>query len=306
MVQRRGLAAQRGQRVERVEHGGTAPVASGVRRHDLATRHDHDAIDIALDCHRLEGVGPRDAVPIAVEGDGLILVHPHGGPRDAGSKGRLGSCPAAAPSSAKRAAIRNGPDSDWTVRPCSARQSCRKLCVQGVEVSDPRHGGGEATLDGLDGPLGVGLLIAVRRPTEERVEGEVAGQRGRAGMELTLAALEDPGGDHPGVVPPDLAGRTAEEIEGGDQSRQDGLGAFGGQGQDEGIIGVGPDGDQDGGRASPVGEIDVEVAEVGLEAVARGMGQRDEGLAVSPPVLEQVALARIIQTGSNKEASGCV
>jgi hypothetical protein len=109
-------------------------------------------------------------------------------------------------------------------------------------------------------------------------------------MELALAAPEDQGGDGPGVVPPDLARGAAEEVEGGDQARQDGLGALGGQGQDEGVVGVGPDGDQERDPEPPVGEIDVDVPEVGLEAMAGGVGQRDEGLAVPSSVLEQVAL----------------
>jgi hypothetical protein len=101
--------------------------------------------------------------------------------------------------------------------------------IQLVEAGDARHQGGEPPLRGLDGPLGVGLLVAVRRQAEERVEGVVAGQRGVAGMGLALAAAEDQGGDGPGVVPPDLACGTAEGVEGGDQARQDGLGALGGQ-----------------------------------------------------------------------------
>ena len=39
-----------------------------------------------------------------------------------------------------------------------------------------------------------------------------------------------------------------------------------------------------------VGEVDVDVAEVGFEALAREVSQRDEGLLMSRPVLAQVAL----------------
>ena len=45
----------------------------------------------------------------------------------------------------------------------------------------------------------------------------------------------------------------------------------------------------DTGRAA-VGEVDVDVAEVGLDTSPRQMAERDEGLAMPPPVLEHVAL----------------
>ena len=98
-------------------------------------------------------------------------------------------------------------------------------------------------------------------------------------MELAFAALEDQRGDGLGVVPPDLPGHGAEELEGGDHAFEDGLGALERQGQDEGGVGVGPGGDEERDEASAVGEVDVDVAEVGLEAAAREMAQGDEGLA---------------------------
>ena len=44
-------------------------------RDDLAYGHNHDLVDVTVDRHHLEGEGSRNAVPIAVEGDGLVLVH---------------------------------------------------------------------------------------------------------------------------------------------------------------------------------------------------------------------------------------
>jgi hypothetical protein len=61
-----------------------------------------------------------------------------------------------------------------------------------------------------------------------------------------------------------------------DSAVEDGLGACGGQGEDERGVGGGPDGPQEGDEASAVGEVNVDVSEVGLETVFRGMGQRDE------------------------------
>ena len=47
---------------------------------------------------------------------------------------------------------------------------------------------------------------------------------------------------------------------------------------------------RNGTRRAAVGEVDVDVAEVGLEATAREVAQGDEGLAMSASVLEHVAL----------------
>jgi hypothetical protein len=46
-------------------------------RDDLASGHNHDLVDVTLDRHHLEGEGSRNAVPIAVEGASLVLVHRH-------------------------------------------------------------------------------------------------------------------------------------------------------------------------------------------------------------------------------------
>ena len=123
-----------------------------------------------------------------------------------------------------------------------------------------------------------------------RLEDVMAGQGRVARVDLAFAPLEDQRGDGPGVVPPDLPGHAAEELEGGDHAVEDGLGPLERQGQDERGVGVGPGGDEERDGPAAVGEVDVDVAEVGLEASAREMAQGDEGLAMPPPVLEDVAL----------------
>jgi hypothetical protein len=92
---------------------------------------------------------------------------------------------------------------------------------------------------------------------------------GAAGVEVPFPAAEDQRGDRLGIVPPDLAGHGGEELQGADHAVEDGLGPLGGQGDHEGKVGVGPDGHQNGDEAAAVGEVDVDVSEVGLEAVAR-------------------------------------
>src|SRR5262249_52030554 len=103
--------------------------------------------------------------------------------------------------------------------------------------------------------------------------------------------------DGGGVIPPDLVGHAAKEGEGGHHTGEDGLGALGRQGQGKAVVGVGPGGDQYRHQAAAVGEIDVDVAEVALQALAGVVGQRDEGLAVVAAVLADVAADLVVAAG---------
>ena len=162
--------------------------------------------------------------------------------------------------------------------------------VQLIEIGDPGHRRGESLLHRLDGPFGVGLLVAAGRHAEVRLEDVVAGQRRVARMKLAFAPQEDQRGDGPGVVPPDFLGHGPEELEGGDHPFEDRLGALERQRQDERSVRVGPGRDQERHEPAAVGEIDVDVSEIGFEALARQMPQRDEGFLMSPPVLADIAL----------------
>ena len=61
------------------------------------------------------------------------------------------------------------------------------------------------------------------------------------------------------------------------------------QGDHEGSVRVGPGGDEEGDLPPTVGEVDVNVTEVGLEALAGEMPQGDEGLTVRAVVLAEIA-----------------
>ena len=122
------------------------------------------------------------------------------------------------------------------------------------------------------------------------IEGVVTGQRRVAGMKLTLASQQDQGGDGLGIVPPDFLGNAAEELEGGDHAGQDRLGALEGKRQNEGCVGVGPGGDQERDEPPSVGEVDMDVAEIGLETVAWEMPQGDEGLSMAASVFAQMSV----------------
>jgi hypothetical protein len=80
------------------------------------------------------------------------------------------------------------------------------------------------------------------------------------------------------IIPPDLLGYSRKELEGGDHPFEDGLGALKGQSDHERGVGIGPGGHEEGDAPAAVGEVDVDVAEVGLEALA---GEMSQGMKVS-------------------------
>src|SRR5208337_3487365 len=162
--------------------------------------------------------------------------------------------------------------------------------VQFIKIGHARHGGGEPALDSLDGRFGIGLLVATAGHAEAGLEDVVAGQGGVSRMEVAVASLKDERGDRFGVVPPDLPRHTAEELESRDHPFENGLGAFERQGEDEGGVRVGPGGDEEGNQATAIGEVDVNMSEVGFETLAREMSQRDEGFLLGAFLLEQVTL----------------
>ncbi len=278
MVQRPGLAVQRREVVRRLQHHRRLADATPVRVDGLAVRHDHDPVDGALDADRPEGVLPGHAVAVAVKGNGLIFVHVDRGADHAGVEPvrrqgrRRGAVLGQAVADNERPGERLDDPLTFGLTALAEHR------IEFREVGNARHRGGEPALHGLDGPLGIGLLVAPRRHAEPRGEGVVAGQRRVAGVELALATPEDHRGDRPGVVPPDLPGHGVEELEGGDHPLEDRLGPLEGQRQDERGVGVGPGGHEAGDEPAAVGEIDVDMAEVGLEPLAREMAQGDEGL----------------------------
>ncbi|MCJ7753832.1 MAG: SDR family oxidoreductase, partial [Thermoanaerobaculales bacterium] len=105
------------------------------------------------------------------------------------------------------------------------------------------------------------------------LEGVVAGQCGVTLVLRAVATLENGRGHRFGIVPPDFARDTTEECEGLDHSSQDGFGSLGGKCDSERAIGVGPRGEQDRHLSAPLGEVDVDVPEVALEAMARELGR---------------------------------
>ena len=146
-------------------------------RDGLAVRHDHDPVDVALDSDHSERKRSGHTVTVAVEGDGLVLVHAHRGLDHTRVEPVVGQ-------RQRRGQVLGEPvlDGERTEERLDdpfplGIAAIAKERVQFIEVSRARHGRGESALHGLDGPLGVGLLVAAGRHAEERVEDVMAGQR---------------------------------------------------------------------------------------------------------------------------------
>ncbi len=75
VIERRGLAGQRDQVVQRIEHLLIVTIRARVLGNDLAVRNDVQAPYIDLEGHTPKSVDPRHAVAIAVEAYRLVLVH---------------------------------------------------------------------------------------------------------------------------------------------------------------------------------------------------------------------------------------
>ena len=82
---------------------------------------------------------------------------------------------------------------------------------------------------------------------------------------------------------------------------EDRFGALARQGDHEGSVRVGPGGDEEGDLPPTVGEVDVNVTEVGLQALAWEMPQGDEGLTVRAVVLAADSAA----PGRNSRGNPC-
>jgi len=76
-----------------------------------------------------------------------------------------------------------------------------KESVQLLKIGNAGHRGSEAALHGLDGTLGVGLLVAAAGHAEAGVEDVVAGQRRVPRMESAFASFKDQRSDSFWIVP---------------------------------------------------------------------------------------------------------
>lgn len=154
----------------------------------------------------------------------------------------------------------------------------------GVEVGQVlllRHRRGPAPLQRLDTILHVRLLVAPSWHAKQRLEHVMAGQSLVTRMQLPLPAAEDRRRHCLGIVPPNFARHTAEEIEPLHHAFQDRFGSFAWQGDSERTIRVRPYQQQHGNLLTAVGKVDVDVAEVRFQPLPWIMRQRNKRLDVS-------------------------
>jgi len=169
--------------------------------------------------------------------------------------------------------------------------------IQLGQAVNLRHGRGPVSLQVTDPAFDVRLLLGLTHHAETRLESVVTDQGLIAVVELALAADEQVRHDRLGIVPPQFPRYTSEEGERLDQAVQDGLGAFGRQGNGEGAIGVRPGGDQHGHRPAAVGEIDVDVTEIALQALAWIVVERNKRLRSRASLAQQVLPDALIAAG---------
>jgi hypothetical protein len=275
MVQRGGTALQRVQVMTRIENLLVLAVGTWMGGDHLAAQHDLDSIDVALDRHRLKGGTARHAVAVVVEARHLVLVD-LGRLHDAGIEGMLRQRQGAL--AFLEEALANGLGLTGLDPLALAPAAVAQVGVEFGTVVDLGNGRGPIALQIADPALDAGLLLGLAHHAEERLEGVVAGQGLIAFVQTALAAGEQVGRDGAGIVPPDFMRHGLEEGEGFDQTVQDRLGAFAGQGDGEGTIRVSPGRHQDRHQPAAIGEIDVDVTEVALQTLTRIVVQWDECL----------------------------
>ena len=214
--------------------GPASAFGNCVRASDyLPFRNEHDAIDVALDGHHPVGEGPRDAVAIAVEGDGLVLVHSDRGIDHAGVERMLGQgrC---------RGEVlgQTGLDQERTEERLHGPLTLGLAALAENRFNSSRSAtrgrGGERRRTALTVPSASGLSLP-RAACSNGVEDVVTGERGDRGG-ATFGAFEDQRGDRFWVVRPDLLGNGAKELEGGDHAMEDRFGALARQGDHEGAF----------------------------------------------------------------------
>jgi hypothetical protein len=282
MIQRRWPPSQRRQIVQRVEDLFAAAVRTRMPRDDLAAGHYTDVIHVALDGHRLESEGARHAVAIAVETYRLIFVY-LAGLLAARIKGLLGQSQGLLVVAAEALADRLLPA---RLGPFAiAQTTVAQVGIKLSQVLHLRYRCRPVPLQELHPAFDTRLLLRLTHHAEQRLEAIVAGQGRVTLVEHTLSALEQNRRHRFGIVPPHLTRHTTKKSECFDQTVQNGLGSLRWQGDGERTIGVRPGHQQNRNLLATLGEINVDMPEVGLDALARIVVERDERLpcAVSLP-----------------------
>jgi hypothetical protein len=168
--------------------------------------------------------------------------------------------------------------------------------IQLGQVSHPGNRGAPVPLQIVHAVFHIGLLIAASRHTEPRVKAIMAGQGRIASVQLTSAPPQDRRGHGLGIIPPDLPGHAAKELEALDHAGQNRLRPFRGQSHGETKARVTPGQQQHRHLPAAVGKVHVDVSEIRLQTPARRMRQGNEGLTLSSVVLGQITPDLVVAT----------
>jgi len=117
----------------------------------------------------------------------------------------------------------------------------------------------------------------------------VAGQRGVVRLQTTLSARQYIQSHRLRVVPPDLSRHVPEVVEAPRHAFENGFRALRWQRHRERIVRIRPDQDQHRNGPTAIRKVDVNLAEIGLDALARIVAERNERLAFSLATLGHVA-----------------
>lgn len=293
MIQGSRPTLQRGQVMQRLEHLTAWLVTALMPGYHLAGDDDFDALDVGLHGCRLKGVTPRHAVTHLIETRGLVLVDLRG-LKDAGveTHGRQWQRPLPIPFVA---------NADGLL--VLARGACPVLQATlpqvGVEFGQVLHAWHRrrpTALQSLDPILHVRLLVASRRHAKQRLEHVVAGQRLVTCIHLPVAAAQDRRRHRLGIVPPHFTRDILEELEALHHPFQDRFGPLARHSHGERAVRVRPHQHQHGDLPTPVGEVDVDVTEIGFQTLTRIVRQRNERLGAAPLYLTHEATHGIAAT----------
>ena len=153
------------------------------------------------------------------------------------------------------------------------------MSIQLRQIAHLRHRRGPVALQVPHPSFHARLLLRLTHPAEERLEGVMASQGLVTLVQLPLATDEHMRHHGLGIVPPHFPRHAAKEGETLDHAVQDGLGTFTRQGEGERTIRVSPGEQQDRDLAAAIGEVDVDMAKIGFQTLARIVVEGDERLA---------------------------
>ena len=293
VIQCRRTPRKRYQIMQRIENLVAGLITAVMRGHDLSVVDDVHAIDVAFDRHRLEGHRAWHAVRHVVEACELILVN-FRRLSDAGIKAMLRQ-------RSRLLQVVLQPLANRTLRvACWSRlivsTAVPQVFVQLLKVLHARNRSSPASLQRFHAILDDRFFVAARRHAEQRFKYVVAGQGRVAPVQLAVTATQQGRRYCCRVVPPDLSWNTIEKLERLHHAFQNRFGSFRRQSDRKRCVGIRPHQNQHRNLSSPVGKININLAEVRFQPLAGIMVQRDKRLAFFGPMLLHEPANRVVST----------